>query len=70
MFKVDFSQRLGLSGSDSPLQGRRNKLRANLLWSTLVPSYQIVMVEAILGTAKYEKLDLHLFVSVAVRQTR
>jgi hypothetical protein len=36
----------------------------------LVPSNQIVMVEAILGTATYDKLDLHLFVSVAVRQTR
>ena len=27
----------------------------------LVPSYQIVMVEVILGTAKYENLDLRFF---------
>jgi hypothetical protein len=70
MFKVDFSQRLGLSGSDSSLQEGVTSCVPIYYGPMLVPSNQTVIVEAILGTAKYEKLDLHLFVSMAVRRTR
>jgi len=63
MFKVDFSQRSGLSGNDSSVQERRNKSRANLLSSNACSFLSNSYGRNNSLTAKYEKLDLHLFVS-------